>query len=66
MSVRGVEWDKLYDTMIEVLDSESGTSLGGVRIDEFIFGALGGQRFAAFATNEQGSPVVRILRVAID
>lgn len=66
-SVPAARQDDLYDTVIEVLDTRSGTVLARTRVDEHIVGLVGRDGFCTYAEHsELGEPryVVRSVDLA--
>jgi hypothetical protein len=58
-------WDAYFDTVIEAFDVGTGRLLASRRLDERFRHALGGDRLARVAEDEQGRIIVSVFRVRL-
>ena len=65
-TIEPVQKDELYDTVIEVLDTRSGTVLARTRVDERVVGLVGQDGFCTYAEHSDlGEPKYVVWSVAL-
>ncbi|MDP2956353.1 MAG: hypothetical protein Q8N53_08020 [Longimicrobiales bacterium] len=63
---RVVNYNKFYDTILEVIDPEKGEVLASRRVDPFLEHFLGGGLMASYREDESGWPFVQVWRISMD
>lgn len=57
------DWDRFFDTVIEVIDPVSKEVLASRRVDEFYWVGLGGGHYASYKEGDDGTPQIHVWRV---
>jgi hypothetical protein len=65
VSVDAFANEKLYDTMVEVIDPVAGRLIVSTRLDRYIVSSLPGGRAAIYDTTNDGEPYVQIVQMGI-
>ena len=64
-SVNEMRLDRLYRTVVDVIDPQAGTLVATTTIDRFTVNALPDRRLATYAVTNEGIPVVEVLKLHI-
>lgn len=62
---RDIAWDKMYRTMIEVIDPTQARVVARRALDSYVFAALPGGRAAIYTIDENGIPRVSVVSLSL-
>jgi hypothetical protein len=65
VSMRQISFDKMYRTNIEVIDPRTARIVARREMEDFVIAALPNGRAAVYSVDEQGTPRVSIVQVAL-
>ncbi len=65
VSAQAIEWDRLFESHIEVLDGAQQRLISGQKLDGWIVGILQGPRLVRYTTDANGDPALVVEKVTM-